>query len=171
MNKNVILGFLVVSLVLMISWAGARGYESYKFDKYAGGHLKRAANSNTVELATSELEIAIKYIERNNLTQGSTYIIFDTPDKDIGFWYDNLTSTLKELKKVNSSTSQLERTNLLMKLRESVTDQDSDGATVVIVPPGISVYPHNLLFAIWGWLSLIALLIWTGIAFKKLYQY
>jgi hypothetical protein len=171
MSKKTVWGLLVLSLVLLFSWSGVRIYEAYQFDKYVGGHLKRAANSNTVELATIELERAINYIEQKNLTHGSTYILFDTPDKDISFWYNNLTSSLDELKKVKSDTSQLEKTNLLMKLRESVTDQNSDGGTEVVIPPGISIYPHNLLFAICGWLSLIVLLIWSGIAIKKLIEY
>lgn len=160
-----------VTMLIIISWSSVRIVEAYQFDKNAGGHLKRAANANTVEMASNELKTALNYLEENSLTSGSTYILFDTPNKDIGYWYDNIKSSQEELEKVTKDASQLETSNLLMKLRETLTDQNSDGGTSIIVPPGISISPHNLLFALWGWLGFILFLIWSGIGIKRLIEY
>lgn len=168
MNNKTFWGLLIVAAIVLLGWSGARIVEAYQFDKSAGGHLKRAANANTIELAEQELNTALTYIEENNLTEGSPYVLFDTPDKDIGYWYNNLSSSLEELEKVDSSATQLEKTNLLMKLRETLTSQDGENGTSVITPPGISVYPNNLPYMIWGWAMVIMLGIWSGFGIKKL---
>lgn len=152
------LSFVVIAFVLLMMWMGARIYNSYLFDIGAGGHLKRAADSNTVELATKEIDVAVKYIEDKGLTNGYTSIIFKTPDEDIGFWYQNLKSSLAELKAVPANANQLEKSNVLMKLRETLVDQGDKGVSIT-APDGISVYPNNTAFALWGWLSLIGFLL------------
>ncbi len=57
----------------------------------------------------------------------------------------NLKASVEELKTLNS-TSALEKTNVLMKLRETLLD--SGEKTKVTVPPGLVVYPNNTLWAI-----------------------
>ena len=124
------------------------------------GYLKRAADANTVENASKQLDIAISYLEKKNLTSGYTSVLWKTPDEDIEFWYNNLKAAQNELSKIDSTTSTLEKTNLLMKLRESLTDNGDE----LIVPQGLSRYPHNLLFGVlmWvGWLIIIGLIIWV----------
>jgi len=153
MKNKILIALSLISFLLFTSWMTVRMVEGYQFNKNVSGHLKRAANANTVEMASSELKLSIDYLKENDLTSGSTYIIFDTPSKDVGYWYQNLESASSELNKVNDKTAQLEKSNLLLKLRETLTDQNSDGETEVIAPDGISIYPNNLLFAIWGWIS------------------
>jgi len=48
-----------------------RWYKMAQFDIHCGGHLKRAGDANTIEMASKELETAIQYMEVNGLTQGS----------------------------------------------------------------------------------------------------
>jgi len=153
MKKVLCVWLFIVSCLLFLVWGGFRIYKSYDFNIGAGGHLKRAADANTVELATKEMEIAISYIESKNLTSGYTSIFIKTPDEDLGFWYTNLKSSLAELKSVNASASQLEKTNLLIKLRETLLDNGE--STSITCPEGISIYPYNLLCFIWGWASYI----------------
>jgi hypothetical protein len=119
------------------------------------GYLERAANANTVETAKDELKKAIDYLQANNLTKGYTSILWKTPDEDIEFWYKNLKESYGELMKVDSKTSSFEKTNLLMKLRETLIDNSSKGDNIT-VPKGISRHPNNL---IWGILILFSSLI------------
>jgi len=141
-------------MVPLIGWAGARIYQSIIFDKDCGGYLKRAADANTVEMAEKQLQVALSYLEQHNLTQGYTSIIYNTPDEDIGFWYDNLRESLNELQNVNVESSQLERSNVLMKLRETLLDQTDQGDSLT-KPEGIAIYPHNMIFMICGIFGLV----------------
>ena len=142
------------SVVLLLSWMGVRGYNAITFNQDISGHLKRAADANTIELATKEMETALGSIEQRGLTSGYTSILYKTPDEDINFWYSNLSDSLSELKTVNPNASQLEKSNVLMKLRETLLDS-GEKSTSITCPSGISVYPYNTAFCIWGWLSLI----------------
>lgn len=119
------------------------------------GYLERAASANTVETAKEELGIALKYLEDNNLTTGYTSVIYRTPDDDIGYWYKNLKDSYGELDKVTNQTSSLEKTNILMKLRETIMDHGKNG-DYVTKPNGLSRYPNNLA---WGLLNSFSILI------------
>lgn len=122
------------------------------------GYLKHAADANTIPLAHQELSKAITYLEANNLTKGYTSIFYKTPADDIGFWYENLKASQAELQNLKP-TSALERTNVLMKLRESLTD--SGEKTKVTYPRGLQLFPHNQL---WAFLIVSALImICTGL--------
>lgn len=88
-----------------------------------------------------------------------TSVIYRTPDEDIGYWYDNLSASLKELREMPADASQLERSNVLMKLRETLVG--SEGVSLTM-PSGISVYPSNAAFFWWGWASVIVVGIAIG---------
>lgn len=138
--KEVTLG--VICCAIFFLWAGLRTYDSIVFDIHCGDRLKRAADANTVELAIEEMAAALSYAEQKNLTEGYTSVLYQTPDEDVGFWYRNLSSSLAELKKINDTTTQLERTNVLMKLRETILDKKESES--VTLPAGISKFPHNV---------------------------
>ena len=129
--------------------------EGIEFRQNVSGILKRAADANTIELANGELTKAINYLKANNLTKGHTSILYETPDEDIGFWYKNLKASQQELENLNS-TSALERTNVLMKLRETLLDTGKK--TKVTIPRGLAVYPNNLFWACLMWCAAIAAL-------------
>lgn len=147
--------FWIVMTVLVglvfIAWGGARGINGIVFDRNCGGYLKRAADANTIELAEKNLAIAVGYLERSNMTSGYTSILYRTPNEDIGFWYENLKASLNELRSVKAEAAQLERTNVLMKLRETLLDQGQ--SVSVTVPPGITIFPHNNGYLWWAILS------------------
>jgi hypothetical protein len=88
---------------------------------------------------------AIVYLESNNLTSGYTSVLWKTPDEDIDFWYRNLKASQRELENLKSESA-LEKTNVLIKLRETLLDTGEK--TKVTVPNGLSVYPNNKLWAI-----------------------
>lgn len=151
MKRGALLFVGLLLCIPLLGWATTRIVNDIIFDVKVEGRLKRAADANTVEIAKSELQAVLPYLEEKGYTKGSTRILYWEPKTDVGFWYENLTSSLAELEKVTSETSQLERTNLLMKLRETLLDQGQSVA--VTLPPGISVFPHNVAYCIWVWLS------------------
>ena len=95
----------------------------------------------------------LKYLEENDLTNGSTKIFFNKPTYDIGLWYENLKSAqaqLQELKTMDNLT-ELEESNALMKLRETLLDSEG----YVTHPSMISFYPSHVSWFWWmnlGWL-------------------
>ena len=155
-----ILGILF--LLAAVAIFGLRIQKGIQFKQNVSGYLERAANASTVELAHNELTRSLGYLEANGLTEGYTSIVYETPDEDIGFWYENLKAAQQELAELPSNTSALERTNVLLKLRETLLDEGEKAN--VIVPEGLSVYPNNLLWAVlvqvalWG--SFIYLMYW-----------
>lgn len=155
MNK--LLLALCLSALALISFLFVRGTMSIRFDQNCGGYLKRAANAITVETAARELSRALEYADRAELTGGYTSVLWRTPDEDVGFWYRNLRDSLAELQSVKPDASPLERTNLLMKLRETLLDQGDNGPHLA-APPGLSAYPFNAVLAVFGWVSLLAFL-------------
>lgn len=157
--------FLILAIIctlVMTAWAVVRIVKSVQFHFECGAYLKRAANANTIELAKSELGKAIEYAESNNLTEGIVSIFLKNPTNDLEFWYQNMKLAYEELDTLPEDASSLEKTNVLMKLRESLTDNDSNGATNVITPEGITVYPNNMLYFLCGMISIVATtLFWT----------
>ena len=135
---------------------GAVIFKGISLDQNCTGYLKRAADANTVETAKEQLQKAIHYLEQNNLTDGYTSVLWITPDEDIEFWYKNLKASEAELLKVDSTTSALEKTNLLMKLRETLLDHGDGGGDELTYPDGLSRHPNN-----WGW----GFLLWVAVIF------
>ena len=154
MSKTVVLATLC--LVLGLIFPTITIVKHVQFDQRCGGYLKQTADANTPELALERINTALKYIEDNNLTEGYTSVLWRTEDENIGFWYENIKACQSELANCLDGT-QLEKSNVLMKVRESLTDNGEDG-TVLTIPPGISRYPSNLLFGLANTISIILLL-------------
>ena len=129
--------------------------KTIQFDQDCAGYLKQAADANTAAIALDRVTKALDYIERNRLTKGYTSVLWTTEDENIGFWYENVKACKSELEACLNS-SQLEQTNVLMKVRESLMDGKE-----LTIPNGISRYPNNAVWMIFGWLS--SLLIVGGI--------
>lgn len=160
MRKNYTL-FVVLTIAAMLSfggWGVTRTIKAISFDNNCGQYLKRAADANSIEMAKEELGIAISYAERNNLTEGTVSIFLHQPKNDIGYWYRNMKAAYEELEDVPEDTSRMEKTNILMKLRETLTDEGENGVEVTI-PKGISIYPSNVAYFWWSIISLIAMCI------------
>ena len=144
----------VLFIAIFVAWGLTRIVLSINFDRFCSGYLKRAADANTVELAKTNLAMALSYAEDKGLSSGYTSIIYRTPDEDVGFWYNNLEAALIELDKIGADATQLEKTNVLMKLRETLLDQGKEKISVTF-PEGISVFPSNNGFAVWGFIGLL----------------
>ena len=140
-------------IVISILIFGMRISKGIELKQNVTGYLKRAADANTINLAEEELSKAIGYLESNDLTSGYTSILWKTPDEDIEFWYRNLKASQVELQNLNSESA-LEKTNVLIKLRETLVDQGQK--TKVTVPRGLSVYPNNKLWALLMTIAIVA---------------
>lgn len=149
-----VLVFLVFALPFLF-WFGARIVKGVLFDIRCTGHLKRAADANTVKLAEREMNTAVTYLRERGIIEGYTSILYRTPDEDVGFWYSNLSQSLVELQKIDENATQLEKSNVLMKLRETLLDSGSEGGVIITCPDGISVFPHNVAYCLWGIFSAI----------------
>lgn len=147
--------FMVIAIIMSVvfgAWATVRIVKAVKFNINCEQYLKRAADANTVETAKEELAKAISYAETNNLTEGVVSIFLHQPENDIGYWYKNMTEAYSELENLSDDATSLEKTNVLMKLRETLTDETESGISVTI-PEGISIYPSNVLYFWWGIIS------------------
>jgi hypothetical protein len=117
------------------------------FKQECSGHLKRAADAGTIGLAKQEMKSALTFIEGRKLTSGYTSVFYNTPDEDLGFWYQNLKSSAQLLDSIAPNASQLEVSNTLMKLRETILDNSGDSGQHVTCPAGIIYHPDNLMWA------------------------
>ena len=149
MSKTAFFTFVFIFILTLIIPVSVI-VKSVKFNQQCGGYLEQAANANTVELAKERLDIAIKYIEDHNLTTGYTSVLWKTEDENLEFWYRNIKACRNELEEA-MDLSQLEKSNVLMKVRESLKESKGENGDKVIIPAGISRYPHNLA---WGILRL-----------------
>ena len=153
------IGILLIVLGLIIPVTNI--VMKIQFNQQCAGYLKQAADANTAELALERLNIAIKYVEDNNLTDGYTSVLWRTEADNIGYWYRNLEACQKELKECLDGT-QLEKSNVLMKVRESLTDSGKEG-TDLTIPNGISRYPNNTGWGIGRTISYIFIILGIGL--------
>ena len=133
---------LFLPIFLVTGWC--RGREM-AFDRECAGHLKRAGDANSVELAESELRTALAYIERHGMTEGYTSFFYTSPENDMGFWYRNLKGALADLEALPKEAPGLEKSNMLLKLRETLLDHEAKGEHVT-APDNLPVYPYLRLF-------------------------
>lgn len=155
MKKQFYFTMCIFGCISFLTWVGFRSYNKIQFDRHCSGYLKRAADANTIELAKKQLTVVVKYCEAHELTSGFTSIIYTTPDEDVEFWYNNLKSSLTELDSVSANATQLEKSNVLMKLRETLLDNDDKGKTKITYPAGVYIYPYNIGYLLWAIISLL----------------
>jgi hypothetical protein len=161
----------LIGVVSLFLFCFVRIWLLIAFDCGCGDHLKRAADANTISLEKQELQTAVKYLEDNKLTEGSTKMIFDYPRYELGFFYANLRASLTELDTISPQASQLEKSNVLLKLRETLIDHGSYGDSVTC-PEGITVFPHQWFYLLWGagslWVVSSCLCVWIHNKFAAL---
>ncbi len=150
MTKTVYIMLGLILVLPFIVYVGVVTYKDIVFTQEIGGHMERAANANTINLALEEMQIVVTNMEKNGYTSGYTSIIYRTPDEDVGFWYTNMKQSLNELERVNPNATQLEQSNVLMKLKETLADNNENGLSVT-VPDGISRFPNNTTYAAIFW--------------------
>ena len=168
--KTIIIFFF--ALLVFLSVAGARIVNNIMFEREVLGHLKLAADANTVTLAEAKLKRALNGAEEwgicNDGGECFTSVVYRTPDEDLGFWRQNLEASLADLQAMSPEEREdnLIESNQLMKLRETILDTKNEGEKITY-PTGISVYPYNRTYTVVAWLSFLVLAI-TGI--KELFR-
>lgn len=159
MRKIFVAAFLtIVSLISFLGWATVRMVNYYKFDINCVQYIKRAADASSVDVAKRELGKAIEYCEDNGLTEGIVSIFLKQPKNDIGFWYENMKVAYAELEALPEDSTPLEKTNVLMKIRESLTE-NGENSSYVEIPEGIEIHPNNALYFWWVIISAIGFLV------------
>ena len=165
----VLMVFAIIATLVFAAWGAVRITKDIQFQTNCIQYLQRAVISSTTDLAKENLKVAIDYLNAHNLTKGISSIFLKQPGNDIGFFYNNLTKAYDELNSINDDATSLEKSNVLMKLRESITG-NSEGSLRVVYPDGIEIYPYNQGFFWWGIISFIATIgLW--VATLKPYMY
>jgi len=150
-----IASLLILFTILVI---GTQAFLHINLNQDCTGHLKRAADANTVQMASTELDFALNYLEERGDTIGYTSVIYQTPSEDVGYFYQNLKASKLEISKVDSTTTSFEKTNMLMKLRETLLDEGKEGSKVT-KPLGLATFPNNFL---WGLMSILGVISLVG---------
>ena len=140
--KKTLLTVCILSLLAVWTTHGIRGL---LFSLRCEQYLKRSADSNIVKLAKDNLDIAITYLEERELTNGVVGIFLKQPGNDIGFFYTNLKACQTELENIKEDATQLEKSNILMKLRETILDSSQNGVSVTH-PCEMYVYPYQRMY-------------------------
>ncbi len=154
MDKAICFLLLTVGFIPGVCGCTYQIYSALEFNANCAGYLKRAADSSSPEIATKELDLALQYMVNNHLTSGSSHILYATPDTDVGFWYNNIKSANDDLKMIKPDASNLEKSNMLIKLREVLLDDDA-----LTLPSNISIYPYQTLIMLGDTLSIIMVII------------
>lgn len=148
----------VLSLIFSIGLLGFGVNQSIHFKRGCSGHLKRAADANTIKLAEQELRQAVDFIESNGLSSGDTSVVYSLPENELDFWYENLKAALQELQSTPTGADRLTVSNQLIKLRETLMDRHEKGSRVT-VPPNAFVFPNQVIYRSLGFAAVAGMLI------------
>jgi len=156
----------VILVLPFLIWGGIRVEKYINFGIECSGRMKRAADANSIELAKTEMQQVVKYLEDNKMTSGyTTALLWKPPSEDVGFFFRNMKESLDELEKMSPDATPLERSNMLMKLRETLLD--SGQSTSVTYPNGLEIFPNNTGYAIFGCLSSVLAVVGVVIFVKS----
>lgn len=153
MKKALFIVLAVITGIIPIIYYGWMIGKTITFSKNCSQHFELAANANSVEIAELQLTKGIDYLESHNLTKGDCKLfIANNPKNNITIWYTNLKIAQQQLQDMirDSNYTNLEESNVLMKLRETLYDGER-----LVTPSGISFYPNRTLietiaFSIWA---------------------
>jgi len=161
----IMLAFFIITPFVVLGVT--RYFKGITLEQNLTGKLKQAADANGIPLAQKKLTECIAWMEKNDLTEGSTHVWIKTPECDIEFFYQNLVTAKKDLDNFplepaeNATPDErtkhdLAESNQLIKLRETLLDSGEQG-THVTCPPNLAVYPSQMF---WWWVWPLAC-IWT----------
>ena len=153
--KKILTILCIICIIVPMIIYGIAIVKTIRMDVNCINYFEMAADANSVEIAEKHLTAGINYLETNNITQGSTGIIFHKPTNNIGFWYENLKSAQEQLIEMNQreDLTELEESNALMKLRETLLGSEG----YVTHPSMISFVPNHVS---WFWWLRFIWLLW-----------
>ncbi len=164
--KRISLIFAIILTIVFFVTLTLEIVRRYRFKIGCEDWLKLAGEAMDVYQARGFLAKGIEYLERKNLTVGSSAYFLKTPSADLGLWYQRLKSgeeILEEViaRKEKGEATPLEISNTLMKLRELLVDI-TEKKTEVTLPTKIWLFPKQITFLIWYLISGIgSLIFWT----------
>lgn len=141
--------YAIVMFIIGLALISNPVYRYFKFDIGCKSYLKSAADAPTIELAKMELDTALNYIRANHLTNGYACLLIKNRQADLGCWYNRINSARLDLNMIDGDANALERSNVLMKLRETLLDEGE-----VTVPSEVETYPYQWIITISGLLGL-----------------
>lgn len=154
--KKLLIILCVICIIIPLIVYGVGIVKTIKFEANCISYFQCAADANSVKIAEKHLTSGINYLEQNNLTSGYTKIFVYRPTNDIGLWYENLKSAqlqLQELSKKEELT-ELEESNSLMKLRETLLDNQG----TVTHPEGVMFHPS---YTSYFWTAVFIWMLWV----------
>lgn len=163
MKKFSLIILAIILILIPIVYYGGMIVRSVEFNRDCTSYLSLSANANSVEIAEERLTTAIDYLEENNLTSGDCkFFVSNRPENNIEYWYNNLKSAQTQLREIiiNNSATELEKSNVLLKLRETLLDND-----IIVVPSDLCFYPNQTLIVstaiiIWAiWIIPVAIFV------------
>jgi len=156
-----------LAILFFISFIGALVFSIYcseTYDNGCGYHVQAAAHATDVATAVTELQVAITYLEENNLTTGDTGVLWVSYHENLNIMYKNLTDQLDELKALPTDTPSEKTAVILIKLKDKLLNDYG----CVEDAPAIEVYPYNGLWQTWLFGSLLFFAIFIlGFVFKE----
>ena len=165
MKKQSLVALAIISILVPFVYYGAMIVRGIEFNIDCTGYLSLAVNANSVEIAEERLTTAIEYLEANNMTSGDCkFIIANRPENNIDFWYTNLKSAQAQLREIitNNTASELEKSNVLIKLRETLLDDNE-----LVIPENLWIYPNQTIIIIFA-IIMGGLLIFAFVIISKL---
>lgn len=142
----------------LLTFSIVRAVKAQRFMDDCMYHLDKAqseinGNKESVDKSIREMDIAINYIEKHNLTIGLTTISGNEADEDLAEWYSVIKARYSYLIFLKDETPEN-----LHKYGDYVIMKNYSPRPAVS-PPGISVFPHNTLYCIWFIASLVLALL------------
>lgn len=156
--RKLLYAFFLIGGMSTFAWGAYTLYKTIQFGIHCEAFLRRCVDAPSIDRAKTQLSFAINYCEAQDLTAGSTSLFYPTDDENVGLWYKKLKTSFVLLTLVPSHAGQLEQNAALLRLRKTLVLTDETGRTSICYPQGISLYPYNLEYALWGCISLIVLI-------------
>lgn len=144
---------LLLSIVSLVLFLMTRFFNDIHYAFECKRNLGIAVQTESISEARNRLRRAIDLVRKKGATNGYTSILRKTEDENVELWFNNLISALAEVDEWEKLLF-LEKEESLEKIRKILT---FDGE--IVIPNGIAVAPHNRVFFLWGWLSIIVLIL------------
>lgn len=135
-------------------WAITRIVKNQEFDNNATYYIDGASKAKDIKSACEQINIANDYLVNNGLTSGYTSIISRTPDEDLFVFYQDIDKKMKYFCLTKDYTDES-----YIILYQKYVDMREMKPHDISVPPGISIYPYNLLYLIWMFVSIVMAII------------
>lgn len=156
--NNLLFVVFVISLLLFVIWGGSRFVNSTIFNNNVLKPLVEVATTDDFNKSKNLLDGVVSYLEDQGKTEGIVSIVFRNPTNDMGIFYQNLKRSQAIMSTVSKDSSKDEIRNVM----DIVKVHLGFGYYLLFFPRvncpmGMDIYPYNLAYAIWVFLSVVCL--------------